>query len=620
LELRAGQVLLAAFAAGLLSGGGEALLQLARLLHGKAVIDHSAHLAWMATVGSVAAFEAVALVLIALGRFWRRLRQVHVVAFTLAFLACYSVLTNVPRIHLAADAALAAGVALQLSRWLARDGQRAVRLVRRGALALAPVAVVAGVVGGVWQRVSEARELGRLPTAAAGAPNVLLLILDTVRGESLSLYGYERETTPGFSQLALEGVVFDRAMAPAPWTLASHASMFTGRWPHQISADWLDPLDDAAPVLAEALAGRGYATAGFVSNLVYTQRGWGLGRGFARYEDFPVSVGQVINSFSLGRTISNLAPLRSLIGFHDLVNRKTADELQRSLLRWLDGRSQDRPFFVFVNYFDAHEPLFPPAPWDRKFGPPGVVGPFLYREQKVFPEDRYSWSPARIEAERNAYDGAIAYLDHAIRELLDGLEQRELLDNTLVIITSDHGEQFAERGLLGHGNSLYSQNIQVPLLLRLPGKVPAGVRIGQTVSLADLPGTVLELTGADTGPFPGGSLGRYWRAADAEAVLNTVITEVTGGFSESKLEPIAKGDVRSAIVGRWQYIINGDASEELYDLVTDPGTLRDLAGLPEYADRLAEVRGAFRATWRDMGKRPEIRPSLGAQAKDDKRD
>ena len=597
----------AAVVAGVLAAFGEMALQWARQLRGVAVIDQSPHVAWMAPLGSVSAFLAVALLMIGLGRFLPRVRSAASVAFVMAFLAGASVLTIIPLLHVAAACLLAAGIAWQISRWAGRDSRNAVRLLRAGAAWLVPAAIAIGVVGGAWQRVTELRALARLPGAAAGAPNVLLLILDTVRDENLSLYGYERETTPALSALARESVVFDRAWAPSPWTLPSHASIFTGHWPHEISADWLDRLDDAKPVLAEALAGNGYATAGFVANLIYTHRGWGLARGFSRYEDFPVSVGQVINSFSAGRIVSNLAPLREALGFHDVLNRKLAGDLNRSLIRWIDRVDGGRPFFAFVNYFDAHEPLLPPAPWDRRFGPPGIEGPFRYSAQKVHPVDRYAWSPDRIEAERNAYDGAIAYLDHSIGELLEELRRRGLLDNTLVIIVSDHGEQFGEHRLLAHGNSVYSQVVRVPLLMRLPGVVPAGVRAEGSASLVEIPATVMEVVTGHVSPFPGASLSRFWAAAGRSPAADTALAEVTGGFEEAEWEPIARGDVRSALVGRWHYILNADGREELYDVAADPAEERDLAGLPGSGPRLAEMRAAFAAEWRDTGKRPRLR-------------
>ena len=604
MKLSGREIALAALVAGLLAAQGELAIQWARHLRGVAVTELSPDAAWMAPLVSVAAFLLVALILSGTGRFLRPLRRTDVVAFILAFLACANVLTVIPMLHMAAAVLLAAGIAWRIGKWAGRRRPpHAARPLRVAALLLGSLSALIGVTGGAWQKVSEARALAKLPAAAAGMPNVLLLILDTVRGESLSLHGYSRQTTPVLSALARESTVFDRAWAPSPWTLPSHASIFTGYWAHEVSADWRAPLDDSQPVLAEALAGRGYATAGFVANLIYTHRGWGLARGFSRYEDFPVSAGQVVNSFQLGRLVSSLRPLREAIGFHDMLSRKPADELNRSLLRWIDRAGSSRPFFAFVNYFDAHEPLLPPAPWNSRFGPPRSAGPFRYGAYKVHPLRRYAWDAGRIAAERDAYDGAVAWLDHSIGELIEALEQRGILDNTLVIITSDHGEQFGEHRLLAHGNSLYSQLLLVPLLLRLPGRVPAGARVEQGVSLTGIPATVMDLIAAGPGPFPGASLRRFWSAA-GRVPDDTLLAEVTGGSSEAEWEPIARGDVRSALIGPWHYIINPDGREELYDVARDPAERNDLAGSPEHEPRLAAMRAALAAARRDGVEQP----------------
>jgi len=612
MKLSGREIALAALVAGLLAALGELAIQWARQLRGVAVIEQSPDAAWMTPLGSTVAFLVAALILIGLGRLLRPLRRADVVACILAFLASANVLTVIPMLHVAAAGLLAAGIAWQIGRWAGRRQAPPAPTLRAAAASLVPLALAIGVTGGVWQKVSEARALAKLPAAAADAPNVLLLILDTVRGESLSLHGYGRETTPVLSALAQESTVFDRAWAPSPWTLPSHGSIFTGHWAHEVSADWRDPLDDTQPVLAEALAGRGYATAGFVANLIYTHRGWGLARGFSRYEDFPVSAGQVVNSFQLGRLASGLRPLREAIGFHDMLSRKPADELNRSLLRWIDRAGSGRPFFAFVNYFDAHEPLLPPAPWNARFGPPRFTGPYRYDAHKVHPLHRYEWDAGRIEAQRDAYDGAVAWLDHCIGELIEALGQRGILDNTLVIITSDHGEQFGEHRLLAHGNSLYSQLLHVPLLLRLPGRVPASARIEQGVSLAEIPATVMDLIAAGPGPFPGASLRRFLPGGDTAVVVDTVLAEVTGGFSEADWEPIAKGDIRSALVRPWHYILNPDGREELYDVAIDPTERNDLAGSPEHEPRLAEMRAAFAAAWRGGAERP---PAAGRTAR-----
>ena len=141
-------------------------------------------------------------------------------------------------------------------------------------------------------------------------------------------------------------------MATAPWTLPSHAGMFTGRWPHELSADWFHALDSTHPTLAETLRARGYNTAGFVANTLYCGSETGLSRGFNHYEDYSISPGELLLSSSLGRTIANNSRLRQLTGYHNIVNAKDAATVNADFLDWV-SRNQ-RPFFAFLNYFDAH--------------------------------------------------------------------------------------------------------------------------------------------------------------------------------------------------------------------------------------------------------------------------
>src|SRR5215470_12395059 len=228
----------------------------------------------------------------------------------------------------------------------------------------------------------------------------------------MCLFGSARRTTPNLEGLAKTGVVFHRALSTAPWTLPSYASMFTGRWYHQLSADYATPLDATYPTLAEYLTARGYATAGFVGNLGYCGAQTGLARGFAHYEDYPVSWGQLVSSSVLTRTIANNFRLRRLINNDEHLNRKTADRLNDDALKWLDS-AVGRPFFVFVNYFDTHDPYLPPAPFDTKFGPGRPNG-------RHSPLHHWLYDPAvghreldeaTIQHERDAYEGALAYVD-----------------------------------------------------------------------------------------------------------------------------------------------------------------------------------------------------------------
>jgi arylsulfatase A-like enzyme len=357
--------------------------------------------------------------------------------------------------------------------------------------------------------------------------------------------------------------------------------MFTGRYPHETSANWQSALDTTHPTLAEFLRSHGYLTAGFTANEVYTGYEYGLNRGFIRYEDFPISLKEIMVNSSLGKFLSNSAVLRRLWGRPEILGRKTASDVNRDFLEWLPAE-RSRPFFVFLNYFDAHEPYLPPSPYDLAFGPERRQGnqSFMNLSRNAFRIDKWAMSAHEARAERNAYEGAIAYIDDNVGQLLGVLEKRGLLDNTLVIITSDHGEQLGEHGLFDHGNSLYLPLIHVPLLISFPGRITADFAVSEPVTLRDLPATVVDLVGLkNSSPFPGISLRRYWdRSGYVDGARESpLLSELSPGFPRPAFYPVSKGEMKSLVVGRYHYVKNGDGGEELYDFIADPSEINNLA-------------------------------------------
>ena len=188
------------------------------------------------------------------------------------------------------------------SSWV-RFFERHQTTLRRAPVELPPCSVAILLAGFIFagDRLKLAREASR-PLPPANAPNILLIVLDTVRADRLSLYGYGRPTTPNLERLSKRGIRFDRARATAPWTLASHASLFTGRWPHELGEEWMTPLRGGFPMLAEYLGSRGYATAGFVANVLYCSRNTGLARGFTHYEDYVLEKLDIAADLRPGRT------------------------------------------------------------------------------------------------------------------------------------------------------------------------------------------------------------------------------------------------------------------------------------------------------------------------------
>jgi arylsulfatase A-like enzyme len=565
---------------GLLTGLGElAVFGLQKfLLH--QLIWFGRHIVWMAPLANLCLFVGLGLLVALLQRFFPRLISLRNVIAVFSLLSVLSWALLIPDIKMYAATLLALGVSVQIARWVAHQSQRFFLFVRRSTVfALAGCALVI-VAGLSWGRITNATV-----NAAPQAPNVLLIVMDTVRARNLSLYGYARQTSPHLEKLAQSGVRFDAAIATAPWTLPSHAGMFTGRLPHELSADFRTPLDATYPTLAEALSQHGWRTAGFVANTYYCTAEQGLARGFAHYEDHPLSFSELALSASLNRKLLQQDWLRRAIGYYDVVGRKSATDINRAFLHWLP--SQDaHPFFAFLNYFDAHEPCLPPAPHDTQFGARIRHGDFrrTHLLRTTWRLNREQGTSQQNQADIDCYDSSIAYLDQQIGQLLRELERRGVLQNTLVIVTSDHGEAFGENYHYGHIKSAYITQLHVPLVLSLPGRVPSGQTVAPSVSLRDLPATVMDLLGL-AHSFPGASLAQHWQA--------TGEPEFTAASSAINIAPIVtpqaadkKAVIQSLVANRLHYIANPDGKKELYDLQNDPNETRDLAQAMEWYDQL----------------------------------
>ena len=246
---------------------------------------------------------------------------------------------------------------------------------------------------------------------------------------------------------------------------------------------------------------------------------------------------------------------------------RPADHVAAAFLDW-QQKVTDRPFFAFLNFYDAHGPYRAPEAFNRRF--------FLHHPSNL---DRY--------------DAAIAWLDHVVGTIVDSLKQRGVLDRTIVIVTSDHGEQFGEHGLPMHGNSLYLPLLNVPLLVRYPSAVPLGLRVGTVVSLRDVAATILELAGIAGGlEIPGTSLATAWRNP-GQAVQGDVIAELSKGINEEPVARNGKGDMVSRLDGRFHYIRNGDGQEELYDFLADPQELKNLVSSPAVQVDLVRLRAGL---------------------------
>jgi arylsulfatase A-like enzyme len=582
------QTFLIAIWFGLVTAIGECVLTLVLpklgWLSWRALRAVSPEILWIIPVVDLVFFCSLAFVIMGMRLFSHRLPVEQMVVFSSAFLTFFDWLTRSGHARgqylLASVLALvAAGTVLLLTGWFGKHEAPVFRFAKRTSvwLALANVLLVIVVQGWGWLQEAHAER----STASAGAPNVLVIVVDTLRADHLSVYGYARQTSPNLDHVAQMGVLFDDAFAVTSWTLPSHASLMTGRYPYEHGAE-KGPLDGRYPTIGEFFRDRGYRTGAFSANSFFFCRRMGLGRGFVHFDDYSGSLIQAAVRTCYGR---DLEALLNRLGLKIFPARRTAPEINRSFLRWVDSKP-GKPFFAVLNYFDVHDPYFPPQPYRTRFSklrnPGGIIDESLASH-------KLPATAEELQGEVDAYDGAIAYTDDQIGQLLAELKKRNLADNTLIVITADHGESFGEHGLFIHGNSLYREQIRVPLMFCWPSRIPQGGRVSQPVSNAAIPATLIELTNSDGKPaFPIASLVRLW----------TTSRDSKWPFPESDLAqlpwnpkaPNYFGAMRSLAGSQFHYIRNEKLGEELYDWRNDPEERHDLAKNRE----LSAVLIAFR--------------------------
>jgi arylsulfatase A-like enzyme len=392
-------------------------------------------------------------------------------------------------------------------------------------------------------------------------PSILLITLDTTRADRLSCYGYDKPTTPNLDRLAEDAVRFTNAYAVSSWTLPTHASIFTGKFPASHGAKYdpegpinlvqgikgnpgwkaysARPLAENEVTLARILREQGYATAGIVAG-PWLKRVFSLDKGFDSWDDS--------NFVDLGQGVGEL-------------NGRPAQDVTRAAIEFVDAHA-DEPFFLFLNYYDPHQPRLPPQPH---------LGRFWSR-----PIDNSA------ECQNALYDAEVQYMDAHIGVLLDHLRERGLYEDLWIVVVSDHGELMGEDGLWGHGDSLSEQEIEIPLLIKEPG---AGRRRGVDdgyVQQVDLMPTILERLGLTPPPnmqgLPIGSGAAHPIVAE---------TNPLPFMSESRTDWRQKGEWRALLHGDEKFLWSGEGHHALYDLARDPLELENRAALePETARRM----------------------------------
>ena len=412
--------------------------------------------------------------------------------------------------------------------------------------------------------------LSLVAAAACGAPTeprrVLLISIDTCRADHLSAYGYERETSPTLAALAARGVRFENAFSQVPDTTPSHATLLTSQYPFHHGAANGVPLGPAFVTLAEMLRGADFRTAAFVSGWTMTARASGLAQGFEVYDDVMTHA---------GTTSAN-------------INERQAEDTTTRALAWLEQAADD-PFLLFVHYFDPHAVYQPPSPYDTMFA---AAAPPVEIPRGKIP------GYARIGTETDLgtyvarYDGEIRYVDDQIARLFAALEARGVLDDTLVVVTADHGEALGEHDrFFNHGFDLYDPALHVPLILAYPGRIPTGASVDGIAQSVDVVPTILELLGIDAG-F--GLAGRSLVPA-IEGGVTTGNTFTLARTTKTLTYPHLKierdiHDMFSVRTEDWKLIERDDGVAEVYDLATDPGEQRNVADeLPRERERMRGV-------------------------------
>lgn len=424
---------------------------------------------------------------------------------------------------------------------------------RRGKIGRLPLL---SILGGLW--------LAAGCGGGAERPNVVLISIDTLRPDHLSCYGYGRPTSPFLDSLAAGGAVFSDCHSVAPWTRPAMASLFTGLHPrsHGVwTTDLVDPdgtrwpmkIDPSFTTLAEALKKAGYRTFGISAN---PQAGvWaGSDQGF----DFFIETGDIV----------------------------TADKVHEMALSLKEKLPGDKPYFLWIFYYDPHAPYHARRPWVESYEKDETLlaDPLLtenYLDEDWEGKISLCGDPRRLEAMKALYDSEINYADDYIRKLF-----KEVIppgDDPLVIVHADHGEEFLEHGLLGHGRSVFAPSIRIPLIVRAPGGKWAGRKISQTCGIIDIYPTILDCLGLEPPRRLEGISLLPWLEGEKDPVPRRMICEL-----EEEESPRLQG-----LLDRpWRFIRSpGGAGRWLFDFSRDPGEAENLAGAEP--ERLAELERAL---------------------------
>ncbi len=396
--------------------------------------------------------------------------------------------------------------------------------------------LAAGLPGSLWLGGCGKKQADIRPT------NIILISIDTLRADHLGCYGYQRPTSPTLDKLASQGLLFEDVTATSPWTLPSHGSMLTGLYPNRHGLKSLDKyLPTDVVTLADVLKEHDFSTATVV-NSIYLSRKWGLDRGF---DDFTY--------------------------VEEIPDLWMPSEVEHHTVKWL-SKNSSQPFFLFLHYYDVHSDYSSTLRYEKQFVRPykGVADGTTV-QLSLFRKNLVSLNQVDAEHLIDLYDASIRQLDDGIARLLKLLETRGLLDNSLIIVTSDHGEEFLDHGGVLHSQTQYQELIHIPLIMRGPG-LGQPKRLSNIISLVDVMPTVLSLLGiAIPYSMDGIDLCRLWEKSDTQLGRRYIFAE---GSKESVVpqEYDVKHDIKRAVRHpRYKLHYNKLTKEKrLFDLQNDP--------------------------------------------------
>jgi arylsulfatase A-like enzyme len=400
------------------------------------------------------------------------------------------------------------------------------------------------------------------PAGEEGVRRIVLISIDTLRADHLGIYGHRRNTSPNLDALASKGTVFEDVSTTAPWTLPAHSSMLTGFYPEQTRArTGQEVLGEDIPTIAETLLSAGYRTTG-VGNVTWLHPKFGLNRGFEKWEFLPAD-----------ESPKGAAGLITDFG-----------------MEFLEQNEGER-CFLFLHYFDVHSPFLSQPAFERAFLPPDfrkssrITGATF--QLGLAGQGKIVLSEQEREDVEKLYDAGILQLDSHLARLFRFIDERFGFDDTLVIVTSDHGDAFFEHGKFSHGQNQYQEVLHVPLILR-GGSVPNGLRVDAPTSIVDIAPTLLAAVGVvPKMAGPGVDLGRHWEAPALARDERVLYSQSAPGPDEDVIRMVRRGHLK--------LITNRETGRrELYDLAADPTEHKDLSeARPKLADELSALMDQF---------------------------